>query len=590
MSNITLKIDGIEVSVKKGTTILDAAKTAGIEIPTLCYMENIHKEGICRICLVDAGRPNLLASCILIAEEGMDIKTNTPKIRKARKTNLELILSSHVKNCLSCERSTDCELQHLAAVLGVNADRFEENIENRVIDSSSYSIVRDSGKCILCRRCISACHNIQTVYTIGVLERGSDSHISPADLPLGEAVCVNCGQCAAVCPVNAIYEKDEMDDVQKALDDPSKFVVVQTAPAIRAALGETQGLPVGTCVTKKMTTALKMLGFDAVFDTNFTADLTIIEEGYELLDRLKRAIADKDDKVKLPMMTSCSPGWVKFLEHYFPDFTDNLSTAKSPQQMMGAVIKSYYAINKGINPKDIVVVSIMPCTAKKFEARRPEMNSSGFQDVDFVMTTRELGKFIKRNSIDFTNLPDSEFDDPLGESTGAADIFANSGGVMEAALRTVYELVSGEDIPGEKLHVKNLMDIHGVREISITIDKVKDEFKWLKGVELKVAAASGLSNARALMEKVSENPSLYHFIEIMACPGGCIGGGGQPRLTDDKLRYERFKAIKTEDESKKIRKSHENNGVERLYKIFLENPNSSKAHKLLHTSYKKRGI
>jgi len=586
---IKLTIDGIEVTVPEGTTALNAAKEIGIKIPTLCYLEDVHAHGICRLCLVEmTGRPNLLASCILEVTEGMELKTNTPRIHRARRTNLELILANHVKDCLSCDRSVDCELLAFAEKMNVDAYRFEEKVENRVIDDSAFAIVRDSGKCILCRRCITACQSIQTVNTIGVQQRGAATVIAPAFDSLSDAVCVNCGQCAAVCPVNAIYEKNEIGEVEAALANPEKFVVVQTAPAIRAALGETQGLPAGTCVTNKMVTALKILGFDAIFDTNYTADLTIIEEGTELLTRLKSALVDKNTKAILPMMTSCSPGWVKFLEHFFPDFVENVSTAKSPQQMMGTILKTYYAQKKNIDPKNMIVVSIMPCSAKKYEARRPEMRSSGYQDVDYVLTTRELGKLIKKYSIDFDNLPDSEFDNPLGTSSGAADIFANSGGVMEAALRTVHEIVTGKELPGENLHIKDLMDIYGIREAKICFKDCKPEYTWLEGVTAITAATSGLGNARKLMDQVQDGNSPYHFIEIMACPGGCIGGGGQPRITNDEVRKKRFDAILKEDEGKIIRKSHENPYIEELYKEFLGEPNGQKAHELLHTHYTKR--
>ncbi len=595
MKQIKLNIDGIDVKVPQGTTVLNAAKQVGLEIPTLCYLEKINAQAVCRMCVVEVDkRPNLLASCNLIATEGMNIKTHSPKVLKARKTTLELILSNHVRDCLSCERSTNCELQALANQLGVDSNRFDEGLEvdnpdiDRVIDTSSLSIVRDSGKCILCRRCTAVCQEIQTVNTIQVQNRGAESIIAPAFSGMGDALCVNCGQCAAVCPVNAIYEQDEISKVEAAIANPEKYVVVQTAPAIRAALAEAVGLPAGTLVTKKMVTALKMLGFNAVFDTNFTADLTIMEEGTELLTRLKKVLVDKDSSTKLPMTTSCSPGWVSFLENYFPELIENVSTAKSPQQMFGTVAKTYYANKMGIDPSKMVVVSIMPCTAKKYEARRPEMNSSGYQDVDYVLTTRELGKFLTRNSINLMSLADNSFDDPLGESSGAADIFANSGGVMEAALRTVHEIVTGRELPSENLHIQNLMNIQGVREIDVKFEKCKDSFKWLEGVTAKVAATSGLKNARKLMEQVSAGKSPYHFIEIMCCPGGCIGGGGQPRLTTDEIRKKRFEAILQEDEGKKLRKSHENCSINKIYEEFLGEPNSHKAHELLHTHYTKR--
>ncbi len=588
---VKLTIDNMEVEVPRGVTVLEAAKTVGIKIPSLCYLKDVNKVGVCRACVVEQeGRGNLLASCVLEANDGMKIHTNTPRVIRARRTAIELILSDHVQDCLSCERSDDCELQALARDLGVDCNRFGQGSSGaaRVIDDSSSALVRDSGKCILCRRCISVCEEVQTVCSIGVQERGIASMIAPAFVGLGDAVCVNCGQCAAVCPVNAIYEKDSIADVEAALLDPDKHVVVQTAPAIRAAIGETQGLPAGTLVTGEMVTAMRMLGFDAVFDTDWSADLTILEEGTELLGRLKRALVDKDDKVALPMTTSCSPGWVKFLEHFFPEQIPNVSTAKSPQQMLGTVAKTYYAKNKGLRAEDIIVVSVMPCTAKKFEAGRPEMTDSGVADVDYVLTTREAGRLIRKHGIDFVNLKKGEFDDPLGLSSGAADIFANSGGVMEAALRTVHELVTGREIPAENLHVKDLMDIHGVREIDLTFRDCTDGFKWLEGVTAKVAATSGLGNARKLMDQVAAGTSPYHFIEVMACPGGCIGGGGQPRLTTDDVRQARFQAIMAEDEGKPIRKSHENPAITKVYEEFFGQPNSHKAHELLHTHYTAR--
>jgi len=587
---VKMTIDNIEVEVPRGTTVLDAAKEIGIRIPTLCHLDGVHQVGVCRVCVVEQeGRGNLLASCMLTAGEGMAVRTSTPKVMRARKTAVELMLSDHIQDCLSCDRSQDCELQTLAHNLGVDAERFGENLgAERVIDESSPSLVRDTGKCILCRRCVSVCSEVQSVNTIAVQGRGIDSVIAPAFTGLGDAVCVNCGQCAAVCPVNAIYEVDHIEPVEQALLDPTKHVVVQTAPAIRAAIGETQGLEPGTLVTGQMVTALRLLGFDAVFDTNWSADLTILEEGMELLGRLKRALVDKDANVALPMTTSCSPGWVKFLEHFFPEQIPNVSTAKSPQQMMGTVIKTYYAKNKGLAPEDVVVVSVMPCTAKKYEAGRPEMNDSGVADVDFVLTTRELGRLIRKHGVDFVNLPKGTCDDPLGLGSGAADIFANSGGVTEAALRTIHEVVTGKEIPVENLHIQDLMDIKGIREIALTFQDCKDDFKWLEGVTAKVAATSGLSNARVIMDQVEAGESPYHFIEVMGCPGGCIGGGGQPRLTTDEIRRARFKAICAEDEGKELRKSHENPYITKIYEDFLGQPNSHKAHELLHTHYTPR--
>ncbi|MGL1891391.1 MAG: NADH-dependent [FeFe] hydrogenase, group A6 [Spirochaetaceae bacterium] len=589
--NIKLTINGIQTVVAAGTTVLKAAKDIGINIPTLCHLPELHAHGICRICVVQVeGRPNLLAACVLQVTEGMVIDTNTAQIHKARKTALELMLSAHRKDCLSCDRSMDCELQELANQFRVDAYRFETSICDETIDQSSRSIVRDNSKCILCRRCITVCQDVQDIHAIGIMERGFSSLVQPAFENLGDTICINCGQCIAVCPVNAIYERDDIENVRAAINDPTKHVVVQTAPAIRAALGETQGLPPGTLVTKKMVTALNLLGFDSVFDTNFSADLTIIEEGTELLTRLKKAIVDKDNTVSLPMTTSCSPGWVKYLEHYFPELTANVSTAKSPQQMMGTIIKTYYAKSKNIDPKDIVSVSIMPCTAKKYEAARPEMRASGFQDVDYVLTTRELGKIIREHTIDFVNLHDSEFDDPLGRSSGAADIFANSGGVTEAAIRTVYELVTGKELPMDGLHVTDLMDIKGIREASLLFENCLPEYSWLNGVTARVAATSGLGNAKVLMEDVKAGKSPYHLIEVMGCPGGCISGGGQPRRSTEEVKKLRFRAIIQEDEGKQLRKSHENPLIKTIYHDFLGTPNSHKAHELLHTHYTKRTV
>ena len=458
--------------------------------------------------------------------------------------------------------------------------------ERLPLDESTPGIVRDPNKCILCRRCVTVCQEIQGVGTLAPRARGFDTIIAPGqgDL-LSDAICVQCGQCAAVCPVGAISEKDDIDKVWEAIDDPEKYVVVQTAPAIRAALGECFGLEPGTLVKGRMTTALRRLGFDKVFDTNFAADLTILEEGTELLTRLKKILVDKDKNVALPMFTSCSPGWVSYMEHFYPEFISNISTCKSPQQMFGVVAKTYFAKKVGKKKEDIVVVSIMPCTAKKFECNREEMTDSGVKDVDYVLTTRELGKFIKQAGIDFVNLPNEEMDAPMGISTGAADIFANTGGVMEAALRTAYEIVTGRDIPFNKLHITPIQGLKGVKEASLKIEGTKEEWKFLEGVTLNVAVAHGLGNAKKILEEVKTGKKQYHFIEIMTCPGGCIGGGGQPRMTTDEVREARIQAIYKEDEGREYRKSHDNPALKVLYEEFLGKPLGERSHHLLHTKY-----
>jgi len=585
MAKIT--INNLEIEVPEGTTILDAAKKIGIKIPTLCYLENVQEPGSCRMCVVEVeGARTLQPSCVTQVSEGMKIHTNTKKIRDARKIILELLLSDHPWECNTCDRNQDCELQKLAEEYGVKEVRFKSVKEYLPLDESTPGIVRDPNKCILCRRCVTVCQEIQGVGTLAPRARGFDTIIAPGqgDL-LSEAVCVQCGQCAAVCPVGAISEKDDIDKVWEAIDDPEKYVVVQTAPAIRAALGECFGLTPGTIVKGRMTTALKRLGFDKVFDTNFTADLTIMEEGTELLTRLKKILVDKDKNVALPMFTSCSPGWINYMEHFYPELIPNISTCKSPQQMFGTVAKTYFAEKAGKKKEDIVVVSIMPCTAKKFECNREEMTDSGVKDVDYVLTTRELGKFIKQAGIDFVNLPDEEMDAPMGISTGAADIFANTGGVMEAALRTAYEIVTGSEIPFNGLHVAPVQGLDGVKEASITIEGTKEEWKFLEGVTVNVAVAHGLGNAKKILEEVKTGKKQYHFIEIMACPGGCIGGGGQPRMTTDEVRNARIKAIYKEDEGRKYRKSHDNPAIKVLYEEFLGKPLGERSHHLLHTKY-----
>ncbi len=573
---VNLTIDKIKVNVKEGSTILEAAKTEGINIPTLCAWTEIgHTPGACRVCLCEVeGQRNLVASCVFPVAEGMIVKTTTERVRHARKLNVELLLANHPTDCNICIRNGNCELQKVAEAVGLRKVRFEypQDKEKR-LDTSSPAIVRDPSKCIKCYRCVTVCESIQTANVLQPSFRGDKVFIGPPfDMPLIETNCTMCGQCVVACPVGALYEKDDTEAVWAALQDPTKHVVVQEAPAIRAALGEEFGLPVGTLVTGKMISALKRLGFDKVFDTNFTADLTIIEEGNELLQRVKEG-------GKLPMITSCSPGWIKFCEHFYPDLLDNLSTCKSPQQMLGALAKSYYAKVAGIDPKDITVVSIMPCTAKKFECARDEMNDSGYQDVDYVLTTRELARMIKQAGIDFINLADGDYDNPLGEYTGAGTIFGATGGVMEAALRTVYAVVTGQNL--EDLNVTPVRGLDGVKEAAVNVGPLG---------EVKVAVAHGLSNARKLMDKVREGTANYAFIEVMCCPGGCIAGGGQPIPPSNEIRMKRAAALYQDDGAvQKFRQSHENPSVKRIYEVFLEKPLGHKSHELLHTHYVKRG-
>jgi iron-only hydrogenase group A len=576
------------IEYNEGMTILDVARKAGVNIPTLCYLNGYKPKGACRVCVVEVeGAKNLVAACSTPVTKGMKIRTNTRRVRKARETVVQLLLSEHDGDCKTCERNNDCELQELAREFGVLDIKYQGEKAPKVIDDSTPALKRDNGKCIKCARCVAVCNELQTVGSLFQQYRGFKSVIGPAFARnLKDVVCVQCGQCSAVCPVGAISEKSYIEEVWDAVENPDKFVVVQTAPAIRAALGECFGYPPGTLVTGKMVTALRKLGFDKVFDTNFTADLTIIEEGNELLTRLKKALVDKE-KVALPMFTSCSPGWIKFMEHFYPDYTDNLSTCKSPQQMFGALAKTYYANKIGKKTEDIVVVSIMPCTAKKYECIREEMNSSGVQDVDYVLTTRELSRMILQAGIEFNRLPDSQMDAPLGLSTGAADIFANTGGVMEAAIRTVYEIVTGRQLEFKNLHIEQIAGLEGVKKASLKIEKVLPDWKFLEGVDLKIGVAHGLGNARKILEMVKSG-EIFHFIEVMTCPGGCIGGGGQPRFTDDSVRLKRIEAIYKEDEGKKLRKSHENPDILKLYEEFLIKPLGEKSHHLLHTKYVKR--
>ncbi|MBN1478745.1 ferredoxin [candidate division KSB1 bacterium] len=573
MDNVTITIDGIQVTVPKGTTVLEAAEKAKIKIPRLCYHPDLPPVSACRLCVVEIEGDRLLrTSCSWKCQDGMKINTKSRLVRQSRKMALELILSRHPMLCTECTRNGNCELQDVADQLGIRETRFEYHARPGGIDDSSAVLVRDPAKCILCRRCIQTCELVQSVSAIGLEGRGYDVWVdTPFNKGLDDIACVSCGQCINRCPVGALYEKDHITRVWEALDDPTKHVVVQTAPAVRAAIGEPFGMPPGSLVTDKMVTGLRMLGFDKVFDTDFTADLTIMEEGTELIGRIKNGGT-------LPMLTSCSPGWINFIEHFYPQLLPHVSSCKSPQQMFGALAKTYYAEKMGIDPKDIYSVSIMPCTAKKYECQRPEMNASGFQDVDAVLTTRELAKMMKQVGINLPELEAGEYDDPLGISTGAAVIFGNTGGVMEAALRTVYEIVTEK--PLENVEITAVRGMEGVREAEIDLD----------GTKVKAAVANGLANARQLMEKIVSGQADYHFVEIMACPGGCIGGGGQPMPTSMDVRKKRVEAIFAADRMSKIRKSHENPAILKLYKEFLGEPNSHKAHELLHTHYTKKTV
>ncbi|HPC98607.1 MAG TPA: NADH-dependent [FeFe] hydrogenase, group A6 [Bacteroidales bacterium] len=589
---VNLTINGQKVSVEPGTTVLEAAKKLNVNIPTLCNHPDLCVAGNCRVCVVEQeGARTLIASCATPASEGMKIQTNSLKVRNARKHIVELLLSEHRSDCTKCYKNQKCELQALANEFAFGDTIFLDLVEDHpyTIDRSSPSFIKDDSKCIRCQRCVRTCSELQYISAIAVANKGAHQKISSFhDRPMSHVVCTNCGQCVNRCPTGALVEKTYIDYVWDAIYDPDKHVVVQTAPAVRVALGEDLGYDPGERVTGKLVTALRQLGFDSVLDTDFTADLTIMEEGTELLTRLKKALVDGDRKTALPMFTSCSPGWIKFIEHKYPEMLPNLSTCKSPQQMFGALAKTFYAQKRKLDPAKIVSVSIMPCTAKKYEADRPEMRASGFKDVDFVLTTRELAVMIKQAGIDFRALEPSHYDSVMGESTGAAVIFGATGGVMEAALRTAYEIVTGREVPFNNLNITPVRGLEGVKEATVKIEGCTADWKFLEGAELKVAVAHGLSNANKLMSLIRKGKASYHFIEIMACPGGCIGGGGQPIPTNKEIRQKRVKAIYSEDEQMLLRKSHENPEVIGVYKEFLGKPNSHKAHELLHTHYTER--
>ena len=575
---VNLKINNIPVSVPEGTTILEAARSVGIRIPTLCYLKDINAIGACRICVVEVkGARSMVAACVYPVAEGMEVTTNSEAVIKARKTTLELILSDHQKKCLSCIRSTNCELQNLANEYGCDANAFEGATNEFQPDTSTDWLIRDNNKCILCRRCVAVCKHVQEVGVISANKRGFSTNIDVAfQNGLENAGCVACGQCINVCPVGALYEKSEIEKVKSFLRDPGKVVVVGAAPAVRAALGEEFGNAIGTNVEGKMVTALRALGFDKVFDINFAADMTILEEAHELIERVKTG-------GKLPMFTSCSPGWIRYMEQYYPDLIENVSSCKSPQQMFGALVKTYFAEKNGIDPANIAVVTVMPCVAKKFEKNRENQAASGYPDIDASVTTRELARMIKEAGLLFNELPDGAYDNPMGEFTGAGVIFGVTGGVMEAALRTAAESITGKTF--DHLEYSEVRGMEGVKEASYD----------LGGMTVKVAVASGVKNAKKLCEKVRNGAADYHFIEIMCCPGGCINGGGQPILdtyTRREVDYKalRAKALYDEDAKSKIRKSHDNPVVQDVYKTYLGEPGSHKAHEILHTSYVNRKI
>ncbi len=606
--SISIEINEKKMSVPMGTTILEACQQTGIHVPTLCHHDDLCVAGVCRICVVEVeGMRTLQAACAFPITAPIKIKTSTTMVRKARRHVIDLMLSEHYGECYSCVRNNNCELQSLANEYNVDHYNFGHVKESQYeVDDSSYSVVRDMDKCVLCKRCVRTCIDLQEVGVLEASNRGDETKIATfLDKDLADVICINCGQCINRCPTGALHEKGVADPIWEAIEDPTKHVVMQTAPSPRAAIGEEFGLPAGTSMTQELNTAIRRIGFDAVFDTNFTADLTIIEEGTELIIRLFQALVEKKEDVALPQFTSCSPGWVKYLEHFYPEYIDNLSTAKSPQQMFGALLKTFYAQKIGKDPKDIVTVATMPCAAKKYECNRPEMNDSGFKDVDYGLTTRELAKMIKEAGINLPEMPKSHFDNPFGEASGAGLIFGATGGVMEAAIRSVVEFITGakaEDV----FEKANVMPVRGFEGIKIMEIPIGDEvgpvpelvkhlvpnWDWLKGATLKIAVAHGTANAKKVMEDIKAGGELSkcHFIEFMACPGGCLGGGGQPIPTSPEIRKKRAEAIYAEDESLEIRKSHDNPHVVQLYQEFLtEGPCGHKSHELLHTHYTKRG-
>ncbi|MBL7032535.1 MAG: iron hydrogenase small subunit [Candidatus Delongbacteria bacterium] len=590
-ADVEIAINGKKLTVPYGTSILNATRLVGVKIPTLCSHDDLCVVGVCRLCLVEVeGQKTLQAACAYPITASINIRTHTTKVRKARRHVLDLMLRNHYGECYACRRNHKCQLQDRAKEHGVDFFRFGHIKEKRFEeDLSSYAVVRDPDKCVLCYRCVRTCIDMQEVGVLEFINRGFETQVSTfMNKPLAEVICVNCGQCINRCPTGALRANDPSDKVWRAIEDPEKHVIMQTAPAPRACIGEEFGLEAGHSLTRELNTAIRMIGFDQVFDTNFAADLTIMEESAELLTRLKDALVEGKD-IPLPMITSCSPGWVKFCEHFYPDQLDHLSTCKSPQQMFGALLKTYYAEKSGINPANIVTVALMPCSAKKFECNRPEMQDSGHKDVDYGLTTREMAQMIKECGIHLPDLDREDFDHPLGLGSGAGLIFGATGGVMEAAIRTAYEIVTGREVPFEGLNVTPVRGMEGIREASILIENPVEEWKFLAGVELKVAIAHGTANAKKIMELVKAGKADYHFIEIMACPGGCLGGGGAPIPTNDEIRRKRAEALYKEDASLEVRKSHENAEIDQIYEEFLGEPLGERSHRLLHTHYTPRG-